>query len=491
MRQMLHSFRILLVLTLIAVVFQLVKTNNTIAADASQKPKNIILMIGDGMGFNHYVAGAYWRYGEMGQQSADSFPVYCGMTTARLQSGKSHTNNMKCYDPKMFWGGPKTANVKIDLTEVTDSAAAATALYGGQKTSSGRMGMTPDKEPIKMAAETAHEKGKATGAVSTMFTCHATPGAVWVANSSRDRYEEIFNFMVRESGLDVIMGAGHPNYDSSAKLVNEDKIEYNQAGGEETWNEIVKNGGINGFQFIETRKQFEQLANATGDLPKKVLGIAHARTVISPIDGQPSTCPADSKVAEKAIGKLNAKEIPSLSTMSIGALKVLSQNENGFFVMIEGGNIDGASHGKNSELLMYEQAAFAKAIDAVVDWVEENSNWDETLLIITADHETGYLWGDIDYVDTDGDGKFDAEKDEFKAYLPIEPGDCGNLPKMTFFSGSHTNSLVPLWAKGAGAEGIKKYFYGKDEKAGKMWGFSGDYIDNTHVGQFIIELLGN
>ena len=477
---------------LFAMVVIVFRTSGTVcAAENVSKPKNIILMIGDGMGFNHYVAGAYWRYGEMGQQSPDHFPVRIAMTTARLQSGQTFANNMPCYDPEKFWAGPKAANEKVGLTEVTDSAAAATAMYGGKKTSSGRMGMTTDKKPIKMAAEIAHEKGKATGAVSTMFSCHATPGAVWVANSSRDRYEEIFNFMVRESGLDVVMGAGHPNYDNSAKLVKEDKVEYNLVGGEDTWKQIVKDGGINGFELVETRQQFEQLAKSTDGLPKKVLGVAHARTMISAIDGAPSTCPASPEVAEKAIGHLNSKEIPTLSTMSVGALNVLSQNENGFFVMIEGGDIDGVSHRNKTESLMYEQTAFAKAIDAVVDWVEENSSWDETLLIITADHETGCVWGGIDYVDTDGDGKFDAGKDEFKAYQPVEAGDCGNLPKMAFFSGGHTNSLVPLWAKGAGAEGIKKYYYGKDEKAAKMWDFSGDYIDNTHLGQFMIEMLGN
>ena len=488
---MTRIFRTLSVFLLFAAFFALADFSRVVADDAPQKPKNIILMIGDGMGFNHYIAGAYWRYGEMGQQSADHFPVRIAMTTARMQSGQTYVSGMPCYDSEKFWAGPKTANDKVGLTEVTDSASAATALYGGQKTSSGRMGMTPDKKPLKMAAETAHEKGKATGAVSTIFSCHATPGAVWVANSSRDRYEEIFNFMVRESGLDVIMGAGHPNYDNDAKPVKEDKVEYNLVGGEETWNEIVENRGINGFALIETRKEFEQLAKASGEMPKKVLGIAHARTMISAIDGQPSTCPADPKVAEKAIGNLNTKEIPSLSTMSIGALNVLSQNENGFYVMIEGGDIDGRAHRNSAEGVVYEQTGFAKAVDAVVDWIEENSSWDETLLVITADHETGYLWGDIDYVDTDGDGKFDHEKDEFKAYLPIKSGNCGQLPKMKFFSGGHTNSLIPLWMKGPNAEGIEKYYYGKDEKAAEMWGFSGDYIDNSHLGQFILEMLSD
>lgn len=464
---------------------------NINAADSGtpSKPKNVILMIGDGMGFNHYIAGAYWRYGELGRQSVDSFPVHCGVTTAQATSDTPVPDGFSCYNSDWFWGGPRTINMKTALTDTTDSAAAATALYSGQKTKSGRMGMSADEKPLKMAAEVAHENGKATGSVSTVQACHATPGAVWCAFPSRNQYEDIFNFMVRESGLDVIMGAGHPRYNDNAKLVAEDKVIYTYVGGKDTWDEIVANRGINGFDFIETRREFEQLAQPSGALPKKALGIAHAGGTTTAYDGTPDTWPADPDVADKVGQNLDAKEIPTLSAMSLGAINVLSQNENGFFLMIEGGNIDWAAHGNNAEAVVYEVTGFFKAIDTVVAWVETNSSWDETLLIVTADHETGMLWGGMDFVDMNGNGKFDVEKDEFKAFLPIESNGCGKLPKMAFYYGSHTNSLVPLWAKGAGAEGIKKYFYGKDERAGQWWGFSGDYIDNTHIGRFMIEQL--
>ena len=446
-------------------------------------------MIGDGMSFNHYQAGSYWRYGELGRQSVDHFPVHCGVTTAQASTDIPVPNNFPCYNPHWFWGGPKSIHLATVLTNTTDSAAAATTIYSGQKTKGGRMGMSADEKPLKMAAEVANENGKATGSLSTVQACHATPGAVWSAFPSRNQYEDIFNFMVRESGLDVIMGAGHPHYDDNAKPVAEDKIGYTYVGGEDTWNEIVANRGINGFEFIETRREFEQLAKPTGPLPKKVLGIVHAGNTTTAFDGTPDSCPADPAVENKVGQNLDANEIPTLGTMALGAINVLSQNENGFFIMIEGGNIDWAAHGNNAEALVYEVTGFFKAVDTVVDWVEKNSSWDETLLIVTADHETGMLWGGMDYFDTDGDGKFDAAKDEFIAFQPVESNGCGKLPKMAFYYGSHTNSLVPLWAKGAGAEGIKKYFYGKDERAGQWWDFSGDYIDNSHIGQFMIEQL--
>ena len=476
---------VLLVATLLISIAHI----NAADSNVPPKPNNIILMIGDGMGFNHYQAGSYWRYGELGRQNLDKFPVHCAVTTAQASTETPVPDKYPCYNPERFWGGPEMVNHKTELTDTTDSAAAATAMYSGQKTKSGRMGMSIDKKPLKMIAEVAHENGKATGAVSVVVACHATPGAVWSAFPSRTQYEDIFNYMVRESGLDVVMGAGHPQFNDSGTPVEEDKFNYTYIGGKDTWEEIAANRGINGFKFIETRQEFEQLAGATGPLPKKVLGIARVGNTTTAYDGFPEGSPADAEVADKVLGKLNAEEIPTLTTMAIGTLNVLSQNEKGFFVMFEGGNIDWAAHGNNAEALVYEVTGFTKAVDVVIDWVEKNSSWDETLLIVTADHETGTLWGGIDYVDTDGDGKFDATKDEFKAYLPIESNGCGKLPKMVFHSPEHNNSLVPLWAKGVGAEGIKKYFYGKDEKAGKWWGFSGNYIDNTHIGKFVLDLL--
>ncbi|MDR1492959.1 MAG: alkaline phosphatase [Planctomycetaceae bacterium] len=183
-----------------------ISINGVFAQESVSAPKNIILMIGDGMGFNHYISGAYWRYGELGRQAPDNFPVHCAVTTSSAIS-KAVPNNYPCYYPEWFWAGPKTANNKTELTEVTDSSSAATAIYSGVKTIKGRVALDIDKNPLKLAAEAAHEKGKATGTVSTVPTCHATPGTVYAHNSSRDHYEEIFNFMVRESGLAALTDA--------------------------------------------------------------------------------------------------------------------------------------------------------------------------------------------------------------------------------------------------------------------------------------------
>ena len=88
--------------------------------------------------------------------------------------------------------------------------------------------------------------------------------------------------------------------------------------------------------------------------------------------------------------------VPTLAEMSRAALNVLDNDPDGFVMMIEGGAVDWAGHANQSGRLIEEQVDFDLAVDAVLAWVEANSNWGETLLIVTGDHETGYLTGPMD-----------------------------------------------------------------------------------------------
>ena len=166
--------------------------------------------------------------------------------------------------------------------------------------------------------------------------------------------------------------------------------------------------------------------------------------------------------------------------MARGAIAVLSQQPEGFLLMIEGGAVDWANHDNNLPRMIEEQADFNRTVTAVVNWVEANSNWDETLLIITADHECGMLWGPTSYVDANGNGQRD--KDEpIRTFGPIENRGAGQVPAGCYFSDNHTNVLVPLWAKGAGSELFCELVDGIDLQAGRFWGFNGRYVDNTDV----------
>ena len=109
-----------------------------------------------------------------------------------------------------------------------------------------------------------------------------------------------------------------------------------------------------------------------------------------------------------------------------------------------------------------EALDFERAVEAVVDWVKENSNWGETVLIITADHETGYLTG----------------PGSDPTWEPIVNNGAGNLPGMEWHSGDHTNSLVGLSAKGDAARLFNRYEEGDDPVRGR-------YLDNTNIAHVV------
>ena len=134
--------------------------------------------------------------------------------------------------------------------------------------------------------------------------------------------------------------------------------------------------------------------------------------------------------------------------------------------MIEGGAVDWANHANQPERTIEEQIDFVQAVEAVVEWVEKNSNWDDTLLILTADHECGLLLGP------------DSDKIPFQ---PLTDNGLGKMPGMRHNADGHANSLVPIYARGTDAELFKKLVKGKDEKAASAWSISGDYVDNTDI----------
>jgi alkaline phosphatase len=147
-------------------------------------------------------------------------------------------------------------------------------------------------------------------------------------------------------------------------------------------------------------------------------------------------------------------------------LNVLDEDPDGFFLMVEGGAVDWASHDQRLGRMVEEMLDFNKSIVTVCGWIEKNSNWGESLVIITADHETGYLTGP-------GSGGFVWNE-------PVNNG-IDNLPTIEWHSGTHTNSLVPFFAKGRGAQLFKDKIVGHDP-------VRGPYIDNTSVAHVIFSL---
>jgi alkaline phosphatase len=161
---------------------------------------------------------------------------------------------------------------------------------------------------------------------------------------------------------------------------------------------------------------------------------------------------------------------------------------NGFFLMIEGGAVDWKNHANDIGAMVKEQAAFNDTVAAVKHWVEKDSSWQQTLVIVTSDHECGMLWGPGTYTDNDCGradkckvGYFDAGVDTFNGWMHIKNNGKNQIPGVQYGSKGHTRALVPVFAKGVDAEMFFDLIDGVDTRSASFWGFSGQYIDNTDI----------
>ena len=417
------------------------------------RAKNIIVMIGDGMGFNHYQAASLFLYGEPDGQPYTAFPVRIAMST--FPAGGQ-------YDPKSFWGTFDAAG-----QGATDSAAAATAMATGNKTYRYAVGVDVKRQPLRNVVETAEAAGRAAGIITSVPFSHATPAGFGAHNPTRKNYEEIARDLLTASSLEVLMGAGHPWYDDNGQR-REQPDSFSYIGGESTWDGLLQgtlgndcdgDGKNDPWSLIEDREAFRRLAD--GATPKRVLGIARVAGTLQ----QKRQQPADA--SDKAFAQPLIDSVPTLAEMTRGALNVLDNDPDGFFLMVEGGAIDWASHANQSGRMIEEQIAFDHAVARVIEWVETHSSWQDTLLIVTADHECGFLTGA---------GPADQ-------WNPLVGRGLLQQPVMVWHSGGHTNELVPLFAKGGGAELFKNYYQPEVDPV------RGRYVDNVAVGQVIMSLL--
>lgn len=421
----------------------------TMAADAP-RPKNVILMVGDGMGFNQMDAASLYNYGESRAQPYWDFQVLA--TTTYSQSGKG-------YDPEKA-----AADFGYVLHGATDSAAAATTLSSGVKTLDKRIGMDDKEQPLRHLYEDAKAMGKAAGVLTTVYLSHATPAAFTTHLITRNDVDTLAEDMIRNSTLDVLIGAGHPWFDDDGKQVgglgdNPYKTDgdYKRVGGETLWREIQAgtvgndangDGQPDPWTLIDSLEGFKSLTRA--DVSDRILGVVPVATTLQINRGGEQH--ADPYVVPFT------PNLPDMPLLVEGALNVLSRDPDGFFLMAEGGAIDWAGHGNGIGRLIEEQTDFDNAIAAVVRWVETNSSWDETLLIITADHETGYLCGA-------------GANPEWK---PLDNKGKGQVPGHSWHTKGHTNQPVPCIAKGAGAEKLLDAVKGEDSHYGP-------FIDNTDI----------
>lgn len=452
------------------------------AQDAANPAKNVILLISDGAGMGTWDAASFYEFGGLGHQAYDAFPVQVFASTIPLSTATEPTMTDEPeveFDPAALWSDEASdavfeSNVAnypawfagYDYAQnfYTDSAAAGTALATGHRTYNNAINWSNMDEQLTHIGELAVASGRALGVVTSVQWTHATPAAFLAHNASRNENAALANEVI-ESGLaSVVMGSGHPYFDANGQAVESpDERAFRYVGGQETWDRLVN--GETEYLHIETSADFEALAAGELDLgdKTKVLGtVQNSATLQFNREGL-------------GMGDLLDNQ-PSLVTMTEGALNLLSQDEDGFFLMVEGGAVDWAAHANNLPRLIEEQIDFNHSVTAVVEWVEANSSWDETLVIVTTDHGNGLLVGP--------DGNTNA-------YSPVVSQGAGALPLVRWNSDTHTRELVPVYAQGNGAD----YFLGIAEQDAGLAAYGADeasqlWVDNTDVFFASINAMG-
>jgi alkaline phosphatase len=264
--------------------------------------------------------------------------------------------------------------------KITDSAASATALATGVHTFNGAISVGPDSQPVTTILELAESRGLATGLVATSSVTHATPAAFAAHVPSRDQHFEIARQMAGQ-GIDVLLGGGHRFFSPATRPDAVDLL-----------------GALRDrYTVVESAEAFHALPL---DSVTTLVGLFAD-------DGMPAA-------AERA---------PTLAEMTAAALAILDRNPGGFFLMVEGSQPDWRAH-DNAPLdaVAAEVLDLDRAVAVALAYCERHPG---TLVVVTADHETGGL-----SVVTDSTGAFAS------AYV----------------SGDHTADLVPLFARGPGAE---------------------------------------
>ncbi|AVM47250.1 alkaline phosphatase [Victivallaceae bacterium BBE-744-WT-12] len=258
-----------------------------------------------------------------------------------------------CGKPQLFDGFETvglTATRSLN-SYITDSAAAGTALASGSKTNSGMVGRAPDGTPLPSYVIAAREKGRKVGVVTSVSLDHATPAAFYANVPSRSNYYDIAVQMGR-SGIDYLAGGG---------LLR-------PAGKKKDRPDAYRLAEENGYTVVRTVDAFDALKRGAGKT-----------IVISPEPNRTASLPY-------AIDRRDG--VPTLAALTARGIELLD-NPNGFFLMVEGGMIDWACHANDAATAVAETLAFRDAVAEAVRFADAHP--DETLIIVTADHETGGL----------------------------------------------------------------------------------------------------
>jgi alkaline phosphatase len=312
------------------------------------EPKNMILLIGDGMGFEHVKAGGMYAYGSAGALSFEAFPYQGQVTTYSANSS------------------------------ITDSAAAGTAIATGQKVNNDVISVKKPGNGSELYTLLEHfrDSNKSTGLVTVTPMTHATPAAFGAHELSRDNISQIAQDYLNQTRPNVLLGAGGNGLTTSA-------------------------ASSAGYTVVTSRSA---LMGLNTESVSRVSGQFGANFPYE-YNGYSAT-------------------YPHLSEMTTIALSILDNDPDGFFLMVEGGLIDWGAHVNVTGYTVFEVVEFNNSVEAVLAWAQGRT---DTLIVVTADHETGGL-------------------------TVLQNNGQGSLPTVSWSTTGHTADNVPVYAIGENSQ---------------------------------------
>lgn len=338
-----------------------------------QPVDGIILFIGDGMGPNQRLGAQWLMVGQDGKLWMDLLSVQGWQQTATVDSG------------------------------VTDSAAAATALATGVKTRYLSVGVDKNGDSVPTILEQAKQQGWSVGLITTVQMAHATPAGFAAHDTDRDNMTGIA-LQIMDNRVDVLLGGGEGDF-----IPRGDSGCHSNSGNRNDGRNLIEEAVSTGYVYVCSPAEFAALDFAS---TSQLIGFFGDEEMLAPVG-------------------------PTLAEMTRAAIEILSQNPNGFFLMVEGGQIDWAGHDSEAEDTIQFVAELDQAVLEAVVYYGKNEN---TLIIVTADHETGgmqLLMEDNGSYKTDG---------------PFDMPDATEFWVNWQGNGSHTGIDVQVSAQGPYAE---------------------------------------
>lgn len=400
----------------------------------AQGKTQVILIVFDGMDWNTTYNAALYQAGKLpyrqGRGNVLHFQRYRGtetdfgffVTSAKMGDCKVDVNAQTVldgtrpatggYDPRRGSTNPWTEALQKDYLigldrtmphTVTDSASSATSMTSGIKTYNAAINVNTLGEQVEpIGRQLQREKGFSVGVVTSVPISHATPAAAYANNVSRDDYQDLTRDLIGLpsvahkhqplTGVDVLIGAGWGKTAKTDAEQGENFIAgttyYDAADIEKV--STSQGGPYVVVQRTKGRKGVDALRDATESAIQgkhRLLGLFGYKSGHLPFrtaDGQFN--PTVDVAGQEKYTKADVQENPTLADMAVAALDILASREKPFWLMVEAGDVDWANHANNLDSSIGAVISGDRAVKAVFDWIDEHQQWDQTAVIVTADH---------------------------------------------------------------------------------------------------------